>query len=100
MYSNFNQNFKKYLFEKNEGSKSTSIIIKKDDKYNYNLESEYFKENYSNLEKIKFCNLPSFDILNLNNNKCICNKLLNIKFYNCKFNLYENKNIQFICIYL
>jgi len=97
LYSNFNQNFKKFLFEKNEGSKSTSIIIKKDDKYNYSLESEYFKENYSNLEKIKFCNLPSFDILNLNNNKCICNKLLNIKFYNCKFNLYENENIQFIC---
>ena len=97
LYSNFNQNFKKFLFEKNEGSKSTSIVIKKDDKYNYNLESEYFKENYSNLEKIKFCNLPSFDILNLNNNKCICNKLLNIKFYDCKFNLYENENIQFVC---
>ena len=97
LYSNFNQNFKKYLFEKNEGSKSTSIIIKKDDKYNYNLESEYFKENYSNLEKIKFCNLPSFDILNLNKNKCVCNKLLNIKFYDCKFNLNENENIQFVC---
>ena len=99
LYSNFNQNFKKYLFEKNEGSKSTSIIIKKDDKYNYNLESEYFKENYSNLEKIKFCNLPSFDILNLklNDNKCVCNKLLNIKFYDCKFNLNENENIQFVC---
>ena len=99
LYSNFNQNFKKYLFEKNEGSKSTSIIIKKDDKYNYNLESEYFKENYSNLEKIKFCNLPSFDILNLklNDNKCVCNKLLNIKFYDCKFNLNENENIKFVC---
>ena len=97
LYSNFNQNFKKFLFEKNEGSKSTSIVIKKDDKYNYNLESEYFKENYSNLEKIKFCNLPSFDILNLNKNKCVCNKLLNIKFYDCKFNLNENENIQFVC---
>jgi hypothetical protein len=29
LYSNFNQNFKKFLFEKNEGSKSTSIVIKK-----------------------------------------------------------------------